>query len=62
MASSCAGEVQVGQQEKSSGALATGCPEGDGVAVPGGVQELWRCGTEGHGQWTWWGLLDGWTW
>ena len=22
---------------------------GDGVTVPGGVQELWRCDTEGHG-------------
>jgi len=21
---------------------------GGGVTVPGGVQELWRCGTEGH--------------
>ena len=24
------------------------------VTIPGGVQELWRCGTEGHGQWAWW--------
>ena len=24
----------------------------DGITVPGGVQELWRCGTEGCGQWT----------
>jgi len=22
-----------------------------GVTVPRGVKELWRCGTEGHGQW-----------
>jgi len=27
-----------------------------GVAVPGGVQELWRCGTEGRG------LGVGWAW
>jgi len=26
--------------------------QGNGrVTVPGGVPELWRCGTEGHGQW-----------
>ena len=24
---------------------------GGGVTISGGVQELWRCGTEGHGQW-----------
>ena len=29
------------------------------VTVPGGVQELWRCGTEACGQWAWWdGLMD----
>ena len=22
--------------------------------MPGGVQEPWRCRTEGHGQWAWW--------
>ena len=27
------------------------CPGSGGVAVPGGVQEPWRCGTEGRGQW-----------
>ena len=26
-----------------------GCPGGGGVIIPGGVQELWRCGTDGHG-------------
>ena len=25
------------------------------VTTPGGVPELWRCGTEGRGQWAWWG-------
>ena len=24
-----------------------------GVTIPGGIQELWRCGTEGRGQWGW---------
>ena len=24
---------------------------GGGVSIPGDVQELWSCGTEGHGQW-----------
>jgi len=26
---------------------------GGGVTVPGGVPELWRCGTEGCSQWSW---------
>jgi len=29
---------------------------GGGVTIPGGVQETWRCGTEGRGQWAWWDL------
>lgn len=33
------------------------CPGGGGVPVPGGVQEPWRCGTGGHGQWARWGRL-----
>ena len=37
------------------------CPESSGVTVLGGVQEPWRCGTEGHGQWAW-GVGWGWTW
>jgi len=28
-------------------------PGCSGVTVPGGVHELWRCGTEGRGQWAW---------
>ena len=28
--------------------------QGWGVTVPGGVSELWRCGTEGCGQWARW--------
>ena len=31
-----------------SGTAAQG---GGGVSIPGGVPELWRCGTEGRGQW-----------
>jgi len=30
------------------------CPGSGGVTVPGGVQRMWRCGTEGHGQQAWW--------
>ena len=30
------------------------CPGGGGVTIPRDVQELWRCGTEGCGQWAWW--------
>ena len=26
-----------------------------GVPIPGGVPEPWGCGTEGRGQWAWWG-------
>ena len=26
-----------------------GCQGGGGVIIPGGVQEMFRCGTEGHG-------------
>ncbi len=35
--------------------------DGGAVTIPGGVQELWRCGTEGRGQWAWWGWVGGWT-
>jgi len=31
-----------------------GCPGSGEVTVPGGVQELWRCGTWGRGQWARW--------
>ena len=33
------------------------CPGSGGVTVPGGVQEPWGCGTEGHAQWAWWDEL-----
>ena len=32
---------------------------GGGDTIPGGVQEPWRCGTEGCVQWTWWGCVSG---
>lgn len=28
-----------------------------GVTIPEGVWKIWRCGTEEHGQWAWWGGL-----
>ena len=34
---------------KSGEAVAQAAKEGGGVTIPGGVQELHRCGTEGHG-------------
>ena len=34
--------------------------EGGGVTDPGGVQEPCGCGTEGRGQWAWWGWAAGW--
>jgi len=27
--------------------------QGGGGTIPGGVHELYRCGTEGRGQWAW---------
>ena len=33
---------------KSGEALEQAAQGGGGVTVPGGVQERWRCGTEGH--------------
>jgi len=27
----------------------------------GGVRDVWPCGTEGRGQWAWWGWAAGWT-
>ena len=42
---------------KSSDVVAEAALVGGGVTVPGGVQELWRCGTEGCGQWAQWGGL-----
>ena len=29
------------------------CPDCGRVTIPGGVQEPWRCCTEGHSQWAW---------
>jgi len=36
---------------RRSGDAATQAAKGDGgVTIPGGDQEMWRCGTEEHGQ------------
>ena len=32
-----------------------GLPKEVVVTIPGGVPELRRCGSGGHGQWAWWG-------
>ena len=42
---------------KSSDVVAEAALVDVGVTVPGGAQELWRCGTEGCGQWARWGGL-----
>ena len=42
------------KEQCCSGTAAQG---GGGVTIPGGVQGPWGCGTEGCGQWTWWGVL-----
>ena len=53
MASNCSGEIQVGCQEillqESGQVLEWALQGGGGVAVLGGVQETFRCCTEGHG-------------
>ena len=41
--------------QKSGEALAQAAQGGGGVTIPGGVQKLWRCGTEDCGYWPWWG-------
>ena len=51
-------EVQVGNEEKiilsKHGEVLEWAAQGDGaVTVPVDVPELWRCGTEGRGQWRW---------
>ena len=46
---------------KSGEAVAQAAQGGGGVTVHGGVQEPWRCGIEGCGQWAWWGWIGGWT-
>lgn len=50
MASNWATEIQVGYEEKillrkNSTALAQAAQAGGGIAIPGGVQGVWRCGT-----------------
>ena len=52
------GEVQVGYWEKFLPQSVVmqwhSCPERGGVPNPGGVPELWGCGTGGCGQWAHW--------
>ena len=39
---------------KSCNAVARAAQGGGGVAIPvQDVQETWKCGTEGYGQWAW---------
>ena len=37
--------------------MAQAAQGGGAVTVPGGVPEPCGCGTEGRGQWAWWGGL-----
>jgi len=39
---------------KERSALTQAAQGGGGVTIPGNVQELWRCDSEGHGLWAWW--------
>ena len=63
---SAPGELQIGYEEKlllqkSGEAVAQAAQGGGGVTIPGGVPEMRRCGTEGHGQWARCGWADSWT-
>lgn len=58
-----AGEVRAGYEEKklckqSGEALAWAAQGGGTIPIPGGAQEILRCGTEGYGQGAW---VDGWS-
>ena len=48
------GNISSQKEQCCSGTAAHG---GGGVTIPGGVPEPWGCGTEGRGQWAWWGGL-----
>ena len=41
--------------------LAQAAQGGGGLTILGDVEEPRGCGTEGRGQWAWWGCTDGWT-
>lgn len=43
---------------KNGDAVAEAAWGGGGVTIPVGIQELWRCGSEGHGQCAWWGRAE----
>ena len=52
MVTLCSAWLPLFHLRKSGEALAQAAQGGGGgVTIPGGVQELWRCGTEGHGLW-----------
>lgn len=58
---SLSGDVQVGYEEKfllRALSIGTGCPGKKWSHISGGVQETWGCGTERHGQWTWWWWVE----
>ena len=44
---------------ESGEAVAQAAQGGGGVTIPGGAQETRGYGTEGRGQWAWWGWADG---
>ena len=48
------GRISSPKEQCCSGTAAQG---GGAVTVPGGVPEPCGCGTEGRGQWAWWGLV-----
>ena len=48
------GNISSPKEWSGTGTAAQGS---SGVIIPGGVPEPWRCGTEGRGQWAWWGAL-----
>ena len=42
------------RSSKEQSAIDAAAQGKDGVTIPGGASEPWRCGTERCGQWAWW--------
>ena len=50
-----------GRNVKKNESITSNCLFHGGVIIPGRVQEMWRCGTEGPGLLSMVVMVDGWT-
>ena len=57
MASSCTKGGSGWMLGKTGNALEQATQGGSKLTIPGGVREQGGCGTEGQGQWSWWGWV-----